>query len=189
MLRILYTQGISKGSPGALLCQSPILLQSPELCCEFADFLWGTPTQGRFCLAPLASLYRKYLKKGSRKFFMLQYRCNINSRVYQHLRIERLTTLNWWFADLIYKNAESYTHQITIIDGVNCWMLGLKQHLHQADIVIELSAIFIHSLVSTKLHPMPRYLVQAFDESQTNTWMRIKNITIIFLCETCYRTD
>ena len=68
-------------------------------------------------------------------------------------------------------------------------MLGLKQHLHQADIVIELSAIFIHSLVSTKLHPMLRYLVQTFDESQTNTWMRIKNITIIFLCETCYRTD
>ena len=68
-------------------------------------------------------------------------------------------------------------------------MLGLKQHLHQADFVIELSAIFIHSLVSTKLHPMLRYLVQTFDESQTNTWMRIKNITIIFLCETCYRTD
>ena len=46
-------------------------------------------------------------------------------------------------------------------------MLGLKQHLHQADLenfVIEFSAVFIYSSVSTKLHLMQRCLVQAFDE-------------------------
>ena len=84
MLRILYTQGIPQGSPGVLLCQSPILLQSPELCYELADFLWGTPIQGRFCLAPLASLYRKYLKKSSRKFLMLHMSLTVQVQYQQY---------------------------------------------------------------------------------------------------------